>query len=42
MNLAIKQALADGSMDKFVAEANEKAAGETASLVGGEIVKDEK
>lgn len=42
VNLAIKQALADGSMDKFVAEANEKAAGETASLVGGEIVKDEK
>lgn len=42
VNLAIKAALEDGSMDKFVAEANELASGETASLVGGEIVKDEK
>ena len=34
--------LADGSMDQFVAEANELAAGDTASLVDGEIVADEK
>ena len=42
VNLAVKAALEDGSMDKFVAEANELASGETASLVDGEIVKDEK
>lgn len=42
VNLAVDAALEDGSMDKFVAEANEQATGETASLVGGEIVKDEK
>jgi len=41
VNLAVKAANEDGSMDKFVAEANELAAGETASLVDGEIVKDE-
>ena len=42
VNEAIAAVLADGSMDQFVAEANELAAGETASLVDGEIVKDEK
>ena len=42
VNEAIAAAVADGSMDKFVAEANELAAGKTASLVDGEIVADEK
>ena len=42
VNEAIAAALADGSMDAFVAEANELASGETASLVDGEIVVDEK
>ena len=42
VNEAIAAALADGSMDQFVAEANELAAGDTASLVDGEIVADEK
>ena len=42
VNAAIAAALADGSMDKFVAEANELASGDTASLVDGEIVADEK
>ena len=42
VNAAIAAALADGSMDKFVAEANELASGNTASLVDGEIVADEK
>ena len=42
VNEAIAAAIADGSMDKFVAEANELAAGKTASLVDGEIVEDEK
>lgn len=40
VNMAIKAALADGSMDKFVAEANEAASGATAILVDGEIVAD--
>ena len=42
VNAAIAAALADGSMDQFVAEANELASGDTASLVDGEIVADEK
>lgn len=42
VNEAIAAALADGSMDKFVAEANDLASGDTASLVDGEIVADEK
>ena len=42
VNAAIAAALADGSMDKFVAEASELASGDTASLVDGEIVADEK
>ena len=42
VNEAIAAALADGSMDNFVAEANDLASGDTASLVDGEIVADEK
>lgn len=40
VNEAIAAAIADGSMDKFVAEANELSTGKTASLVDGEIVAD--
>ena len=40
VNLAIAASQADGSMDTFVAEANELASGATASLVDGEIVAD--
>lgn len=40
VNMAIQAALADGSMDKFVADANEAASGATAILVDGEIVAD--
>lgn len=40
VNLAIAAAIEDGSMDTFVAEANELASGATASLVDGEIVAD--
>ena len=40
VNEAVAAALADGSMDKFVTEANELASGNTASLVDGEIVAD--
>ena len=40
VNEAIAAALADGSMDKFVAEATELASGNTASLKDGEIVVD--
>ena len=40
VNMAIAAALADGSMDRFVTEANELAGGATASLVDGEIVAD--
>ena len=40
VNLAIAAAIEDGSMDQFVAEANELASGATASLVDGEIVAD--
>lgn len=40
VNMAIEAALADGSMDTFVAEANEAASGATASLVDGEIIAD--
>ena len=42
VNEAIADALESGAMDKYVTEANELAAGETASLVDGEIVPDEK
>ena len=42
VNEAIAAALADGSMDNFIAEANDLASGDTASLVDGEIVADEK
>lgn len=42
VNQAIAAALADGSMDRFVATANELSAGQTASLVDGQIVADEK
>lgn len=41
VNEAIAAALADGSMDNFVAKANELAAGDTAYLVDGEIVVNE-
>ena len=37
---AIAAAIADGSMDKFVAEAGEQASGKTGILVDGEIVID--
>lgn len=40
VNEAIAAALADGSMDQFVAEATELASGDTASLKDGEIVAD--
>lgn len=40
VNLAIAAAIEDGSMDTFVAEANELASGATASLVDGQIVAD--
>ncbi|MGN1001373.1 MAG: transporter substrate-binding domain-containing protein [Oscillospiraceae bacterium] len=40
VNEAIAAALSDGSMDQFVAEANELATGKTASLVDGKIVED--
>ncbi len=40
INMAIEAALADGSMDQFVAEANEVASGNTGILVDGEIVAD--
>lgn len=39
VNEAIAAALADGSMDKFVAEANEQSAGNIGILVDGEIVE---
>lgn len=38
VNAAVKAALEDGSMAKFVAEANEQAAGNIGILVDGEIV----
>ena len=41
VNRAIAAAHEDGSMDQFVAEANELASGTTGSLVDGEIVVDE-
>ena len=41
VNEAIAAALADGSMDSFVSEANELASGTTAYLVDGEIVVNE-
>ena len=40
VNEAIAAAIADGSMDKFVAEAGEQASGKTGILVDGEIVID--
>ena len=40
VNMAIAAALEDGSMDKFIAEANELSTGKTAILVDGEIVED--
>ena len=40
VNEAIAAAIADGSMDKFVAEAGEQASGKTGILVDGEIVVD--
>jgi len=40
VNEAIEAALADGSMAKFIAEANELSTGKTAILVDGEIVED--
>ena len=40
VNDAIAAAIADGSMDKFVAEAGEQASGKTGILVDGEIVID--
>ena len=39
VNAAVKAALADGSMAKFVAEANEQASGNIGILVDGEIVE---
>ena len=41
VNRAIAAAQADGSMDQFVADANELASGTTANLVDGEIVVNE-
>ena len=41
VNEAIAAAIADGSIDAFVAEANELASGTTGSLVDGEVVIDE-
>ena len=40
VNEAINAAIADGSMDKFVADAGELASGKTGILVDGEIVVD--
>ena len=40
VNEAIAAAIADGSMDKFVADAGEQASGKTGILVDGEIVID--
>ena len=41
VNAAVAAALEDGSMDAFVAEANELSTGEHYILVDGEIVLDE-